>query len=86
MYRNIEKLAEIWDKWGYEECNLSNYPYWQDNYSDMKGKSCTTTWNIAINSMLCHFKISDWQWTEVRNTTVPCLAKKWINPGNLVNG
>ena len=85
IYRNIYKLAAAVKKWHYEEYELKTYPYWKDNLSSMYDKKCTTEWNIAINSMMCEFLITDWMWNEVKRRRSPCLSSKYNSLDNLAN-
>ena len=82
FYWNIEKLSESVISWDYVEYETSTYKYGDNNYNSMYGQSCDKKWTIALNSMLCSFKITNWTWKVVASWTYPCLSDEVRNTEN----
>ena len=82
FYWNIEKLSESVKEWIYVEYDTWTYKYGNNNYNSMYGKSCNEKETIALNSMLCSFKITNWDWKIVSSWTYPCLSDEAKNIAN----
>ena len=83
FYLNIYKLKNYEKDWKYEEVKWYGFGDW-DIFDNMKWKSCNTKENIALNSMVCEYKITDGNDKVVNKGTYPCLDKDWENR-NMIN-
>ena len=84
IYFNISKLDL--ENRDVEEVELNKYPYWNAwNYDAMlQNGSCNTNWAVALNSMMCTFRIFNGQDDihPVKTIKVPCLSwyDGWSDP------
>ena len=85
FYRNIEKIKsdDLMPKGWFDE---KNYGYGsKDTYKNLQGTSCSTVWQIALSSMVCHFTIKDWKWNTQASWSYPCLNESSASNPKIVD-
>ena len=86
FYLNIYKEKPTDRDFEYVEHKLASYPYWEDNL-DMAWESCSKSenGNVALNTLMCHYSIKDWNGKKVDSWEFPCLNASGASQTNLVN-